>query len=133
MLSATKTHYLQTFKQKNMNTLRNKVSLIGRLGRQPEITKFESGSQIAKIALATNERYRDKKGEWVDNTQWHTVVAWGKQVDLVTKLLAKGTEVMIEGRLVNRSYESKTGEKRFATEIQLNDFLILSPKAATTN
>jgi single-strand DNA-binding protein len=113
-----------------MNTLRNKVSLIGRLGKQPEIVKFESGSQIAKLSLATNESYRDKSGEWVENTQWHTIVAWGKQVDRVTKLLAKGTEVMIEGRLVNKSYESKSGEKRFSTEVQLNDFLILSPKAA---
>jgi len=112
-----------------MNTLRNKVSLIGRLGGQPEITKFESGSQVARISLATNESYKDKNGEWVDNTQWHTVVAWGKQVDRVSKILVKGTEVIVEGRLVNRSYETKAGEKRYSTEIEMSEFLVLSPKA----
>lgn len=109
-----------------MNTLRNKVSLIGRLGGQPEITKFESGSQVARMSLATNERFKDKSGEWADSTQWHHIVAWGKQVDRIAKTLAKGTEVVIEGRLVNRSYETKTGEKRYMTEVEMNDFLVLT-------
>ena len=113
-----------------MNTLRNKVSLIGRLGGQPEITKFESGSQVARIRVATNESYKDKNGEWVDNTQWHNVVAWGKQVDRIAKVLEKGMEVIVEGRLVNKSYETKAGEKRFSTEIEMNEFLILTTKAS---
>lgn len=112
-----------------MNTLRNKVSLIGRLGKQPEITKFQSGSQVAKMSLATREPYKDKNGEWVDNTQWHNVVAWGKQVDNVAKLLNKGTEIIVEGRLVNKTYETKTGEKRFSTEIEMSGFLVLTSKA----
>jgi single-strand DNA-binding protein len=112
-----------------MNTLRNKVSLIGRLGKQPEITKFQSGSQVAKMSLATREPYKDKNGEWVDNTQWHNVVAWGKQVENVAKLLNKGTEVIVEGRLVNKTYETKTGEKRFSTEIEMSGFLVLTSKA----
>ena len=112
-----------------MNTLRNKVSLIGRLGKQPEITKFQSGTQVAKMSLATREPYKDKNGEWVDNTQWHNIVAWGKQVDNVVKLLTKGTEVIIEGRLVNKTYETKAGEKRFSTEIEMSGFLVLTSKA----
>jgi single-strand DNA-binding protein len=111
-----------------MNTLRNKVSLIGRLGGQPEITKFESGSQIARMSIATREPYKDKNGEWVDNTQWHNVVAWGKQVDRIAKVLEKGMEVMVEGRLVNKSYETKAGEKRFSTEIEMSEFLVLTTK-----
>jgi len=110
-----------------MNTLRNKVSLIGRLGAQPEITKFESGSTKARMSVATNEPYKNKQGEWVDNTQWHTVVAWGSTAERMAKKLDKGLEVVIEGRLVNRSYESK-GEKRYSTEIEVNEFLIITPK-----
>lgn len=112
-----------------MSTLRNKVSLIGRLGTQPEITKFNSGSQVARIRVATNEPYKDKSGEWVENTQWHNVVAWGKQVDRVAKALNKGMEVIVEGRLVNRSYETKAGEKRVSTEIEMSGFLVLTSKA----
>jgi single-strand DNA-binding protein len=111
-----------------MNTLRNKVSLIGRLGREPEITKFQSGTQVAKMSIATREPYKDKNGEWNDNTQWHNVIAWGKQVDNIAKFLNKGTEVLMEGRLVNKSYETKTGEKRFSTEIEMSGFLVLTPK-----
>jgi len=111
-----------------MNTLRNKVSLIGRLGGQPEVTRFDSGSQVARLSVATNESYRDKNGDWVENTQWHNVVVWGKQVDRVTRILSKGAEVMIEGRLVNRTYESKSGEKRYSTEIEMSEFLLLSAK-----
>lgn len=112
-----------------MNTLRNKVSLIGRLGGAPECKEFGAGNQVARLNIATNESYRDKNGEWVENTQWHQVVAWGKQVDRVKKLLTKGVEVIVEGRLVNRSWETATGEKRYATEIEMSEFLILSPKA----
>lgn len=111
-----------------MNTLRNKVSLIGRLGATPECKQLDSGTQVARLNIATNESYRDKNGEWIENTQWHSVVAWGKQVDRVKKLLTKGVEVIVEGRLVNRSWETTTGEKRYATEIEMSEFLILTPK-----
>jgi single-strand DNA-binding protein len=107
-----------------MSTLKNKVSLIGRLGAKPVMQSFDSGAKMIRLSVATNERYKDKKGEWQDNTQWHTVVAWGKQSELIERLLDKGSEVVIEGRLVNRSYESK-GEKRFSTEIELNEFMLL--------
>lgn len=112
-----------------MNTLRNKVSLIGHLGKQPEVTTFESGSKVAKMSVATSEPYKDKNGEWVDNTQWHNVVAWGPLADLMSKKLDKGSEVVIEGRLVNKTFETKTGEKRYVTEIEASEFLLLTKKA----
>lgn len=112
-----------------MSTLKNKVSLIGRIGAKPEEQVFESGVKKTRISLATNEGYKDKKGEWVENTQWHNIIAWGNQVDRVIRSLDKGTEVVVEGRLVNRSYDDKNGERRFITEIELNDFVIVNRKA----
>jgi single-strand DNA-binding protein len=111
-----------------MNALKNKVKLIGRLGVEPELVKFETGRTLARFTLATNENYKDKKGEWHELTQWHTINAWGKLADLVQKLLKKGQEVIIEGRLVNQSYETKSGEKRFSTIIEASEFLVLTPK-----
>jgi len=111
-----------------MNALRNKVSLIGRLGAQPELVTFESGRTLARFSIATNESYKDKSGEWQDQTQWHNIVAWGKTADLVGKILDKGQEVIVQGRIVNKSYETKTGEKRFGTEIEMNEFLALGTR-----
>ena len=111
-----------------MNALKNKVKWIGRLGVEPELVKFETGRTLARFTLATNENYKDKKGEWHELTQWHTINAWGKLADLVQKLLKKGQEIIIEGRLVNQSYETKSGEKRFTTIIEASEFLVLTPK-----
>jgi len=116
----------------NMNALRNKVSLIGRLGAQPEVTTFETGRTLARFTLAVNEGYKDKDGNWQDNTQWHTINAWGRTADRVKKALNKGQEVMIEGKLVNQSYETKAGEKRYSTIIEATEFLLLSPKSEPT-
>ena len=112
-----------------MNTLRNKVSLIGRLGAQPEVVTFDSGKTLARFSLATNESYKNKAGEWQDNTQWHNITAWGKTAELVGKMLSKGQEVVVEGRLVNNNYETKDGEKRYSTTIEVNEFLIISAKS----
>ncbi len=109
-----------------MNTLRNTVSLIGRLGAQPEVVKLESGRALARFNIATNEPYKNKNGEWQDQTQWHTIKAWGKLGEIVSKRLKKGQEVAIEGRIVYSEYESKTGEKRFATNIDLREFLVIN-------
>lgn len=114
-----------------MNTLRNKVSLIGRLGANPEFTTLKSGNSLAKFSIATNEGYKDKSGEWVDVTQWHSIEAWGKLAELISKHLEKGTEVMLEGRLNNSTYETKSGEKRYATSIVANDFLKINTKSET--
>jgi len=110
-----------------MNTLRNKVSLIGRLGQEPTMQTVGDNYQLVKFSIATNENYKDKTGKWVDNTQWHNVVAWGKSAERISKIATKGQELMLEGRLVNRSYE-KDGEKRYATDIEMTDFLLLSPR-----
>jgi single-strand DNA-binding protein len=115
-----------------MNTLRNKVSLIGRLGAQPEVTTFETGKTLARFTLATNESYKDKNGQWHDNTQWHTINAWGRIAERVKKALNKGQEVIVEGKLVHQTYETKTGEKRYGTIIEATEFLLLQPKSETT-
>lgn len=111
-----------------MNTLRNKVSLIGRLGAQPEVTTLNSGRILARFNLATNERFKNKEGEWQDNTQWHTINAWGKTAERVKKALNKGQEIILEGKLVHQAYETKSGEKRYGTIIEATEFLLLSPK-----
>ncbi len=111
-----------------MNALRNKVSLIGRLGATPEMVTLESGKTLARFSLAINERYKDKQGEWQTQTQWHNMTAWGNTATLVGRLLSKGQEVVVEGRLVNKSYETKSGEKRTSTEVEVSEFLMLSAK-----
>lgn len=120
--------FFQTLIFTNMNALKNKVTLIGRLGAKPEVMNFETGRALARFTLATNEGYKDRNGQWQDNTQWHNINAWGKSAELVGKLLDKGLEVMLEGKLVNQSYETKSGEKRFSTVVELNEFLIISSK-----
>ena len=100
-----------------MNTLRNKVQLIGNLGNDPEIINLESGKTLAKFSIATNENYTNNKGEKITDTQWHNVVAWGKTAQIIEKYVTKGKEVAIEGKLTSRAYETKEGEKRYITEI----------------
>lgn len=111
-----------------MNNLRNKVQLIGNLGNNPEIIELESGKKLAKLSIATNETYKNAHGEQIKDTQWHNVVAWGKTADIIEKYLTKGNEVAIEGKLVNRSYDDKDGNKRFVTEIIVNELLMLGGK-----
>jgi single-strand DNA-binding protein len=108
-----------------MNALRNKVQLIGNLGNDPEIINLESGKKLAKFSIATNESYKNAQGELVKETQWHRVVAWGKTAAIIEKYLLKGSEVAVEGKLTNRSYETKEGEKRYITEIVCNELLML--------
>lgn len=110
-----------------MTSLKNSVHLIGRLGNEPEVRTFESGKKMATFSLATNESYLNNKGEKVQDTQWHNIVVWGKPAETVTKLLKKGSEVAIQGKLVNRSYEAN-GAKKYITEINLNEFLMLGKK-----
>ena len=112
-----------------MSTLRNKVQLIGNLGNTPEIINLESGKKLAKISLATNETYKNNKGESIKETQWHNLIAWGKTADIIEKHLQKGNEIAVEGKLVSRSYEDKNGEKRYITEIVINELLMLGNKS----
>jgi single-strand DNA-binding protein len=111
-----------------MNTLRNKVQLIGNLGNDPEIINLESGKTLAKFSIATNESYKNAKGEKITDTQWHNVVAWGKTAQIIEKYVTKGKEVAIEGKLTSRSYETKEGEKRYITEVVCNELMMLGNK-----
>lgn len=112
-----------------MYALKNKVHLIGNLGNAPEIKNLENGKKIAKFSLATNESYRNEKGEKVQETQWHNLVAFGKVANLCEQYLSKGSEVAIEGKLSHRDYTDASGVKRYLTEVQVNELLILDKKA----
>jgi len=112
-------------KRKNMYALKNKVQLIGNLGNAPEVKNTENGKKLARFSMATNETYRGRTGEKVTETTWHNVVAWGKVADIAEKFLTKGKEVAIEGKLINRSYTDKDGIKRYVTEIQVNELLLI--------
>jgi len=111
-----------------MNALKNKVQLIGNLGNAPEIKNTESGKKLAKFSIATNETYYNAKGEKVVETQWHNLIAWGKVADLVEKYLTKGTEVAIEGKLMNNNFTDKDGNKKYYTEVQVHELLLLGGK-----
>jgi single-strand DNA-binding protein len=108
-----------------MNALRNSVRLIGNLGDAPKVRKLDSGKTVANFTIATNEIYRDSKGEKQSETTWHRLVAWGNQAEIVEKYLKKGSEIAIEGKLTNRSWEDKNGEKQYTTEILVNEILML--------
>ncbi len=112
-----------------MYALKNKVQLIGNLGNAPEVKTTESGKKLARFSVATNESYRNAKGEKVTETTWHNLVAWGKVADIAEKYLGKGAEVAIEGKLINRSYTDKDGNKKYITEVQVNELLMLGSKA----
>jgi len=113
-----------------MNALRNKVQLIGNLGNAPEIKNTESGKKLARFSLATNEIYRNNKGEKVKETTWHNLIAWGKLADIAEKYLVKGKEVAIEGKLISNNYTDKQGNKKHFTEIQVNEMLLLGEKVS---
>jgi single-strand DNA-binding protein len=108
-----------------MYALKNKVQLIGNLGNNPEVKTLESGKKMAKFSIATNETYRNAKGEKELETQWHNLIAWGKVAEIAEKFLQKGSEVALEGKLINRSYNDKEGNKKYITEVQVNELLLL--------
>jgi single-strand DNA-binding protein len=111
-----------------MYALKNKVQLIGNLGNNPEVRSFDGGKKVATFSIATSESYRNAKGEKITDTQWHRVVAWGKVAEIAEKFLAKGKEVALEGKLVNRNYTDKEGVKKYVTEIQVNELLLIGDK-----
>ena len=111
-----------------MNTLRNKVQLIGNLGQNPEIRTFDNGKALARFSLATTDSYRDASGKKITETQWHNLVAWGNLAKTVEKYLIKGSEVAVEGKLTHRSYDDKDGKKCYFTEVVLSDMVMLRSK-----
>lgn len=111
-----------------MNTLKNKVHLVGNLGFDPEVREIAKGRKVARLSVATHDSYKNASGERVTDTQWHTVVAWGQTAEMAERLLRKGSPVMLEGRLVHRSYEAKDGSKRYITEVVMSNFQLLPSK-----
>lgn len=111
-----------------MSTLRNRVQLIGNVGNDPEVKTFDGGKKVVNLTIATNDSYRNEKGEKVEQTEWHRVVAWGKTAEIIEKYVAKGKEVAIDGKLTHRSYDDKNGEKRYITEVVVSEISLLGSK-----
>ena len=111
-----------------MSNLSNKVQLIGNMGNTFEITNLNKSKKVARLIIATNDYYYNKKGESVQNTQWHNLVAWNKNAELIENYVPKGKEIAIEGKLISRSYEDKEGNKRYVTEILVSEILLLGSK-----
>ena len=107
----------------------NRVMLIGNLGKDPDIQFLEGNIGVAKFSLATTETYKDRSGKLISQTEWHTVVLWRGLAELAQKYLHRGSLVYIEGRLKTRSWEDKEGNKKYITEIQVNELLMLGAKA----
>ena len=111
-----------------MSTIKNHVQLIGNVGQEPTITKLESGKKVARFSVATNENYKDAKGEKQTDTNWHTVVAWGKTAEIVENYVVKGKEVGISGKLKTRTYTTEDGNQRYVTEVVADEILLLGSK-----
>jgi len=114
-----------------MNKLRNKVQLIGNLGANPEVFSFDGGRKKAIARLATSEVYKDATGKKVTDTQWHNIAAWGNTAELFEKYLVKGSEIAVEGKLTHRSYDDKEGNRKFISEVVVNELLMIDTKNRT--
>lgn len=111
-----------------MNALKNKVQLIGRLGAKAELKNLDGGKSFTRLRLATNEGYKNAKGEKVEETTWHNLIAWGKTAEIIHKYTDKGSEIAIEGKLTNREYVGKDGQKKQVTEIVVNEVMLMGNK-----
>jgi single-strand DNA-binding protein len=104
----------------------NQVQLIGNLGKAPELKTFENGNKVVRFTLATNESYKNNAGEWVNETQWHNLVAWGNLASHISENTEKGSKVIITGKLTNRNYENAKGEKKYITEVVVREIMHMS-------
>jgi single-strand DNA-binding protein len=118
-------------KSEIMMNIKNHVQLVGRLGANPEVKVLESGKKLARFQLAVNESYTKASGEKVNKVQWHSVIAWGHLAGIAEKLLQKGTQVTIDGKLLNQVFTNKAGEKRSATEIVASELFVIGRPATT--
>lgn len=109
-----------------MNNLRNRVQLIGNLGRDVEIKALDNGRAMARASIATREVYRSENGEKMVEVQWHNLVAWGKLAELLHVMGKKGKEVAVQGKLTHRIYEDKDGVSRFTSEVVVNEFMLIN-------
>jgi single-strand DNA-binding protein len=107
----------------------NKVILVGNVGKDPEVRYSQSGTPVANFSLATNERFKDRSGDWQDRTEWHNIVAWQRLAEIVGEYVAKGSKVYVEGKLQTTSWEDRqSGERKYSTEIVARDLLLLGPR-----
>ena len=111
----------------------NKVMLIGHLGKDPEMQYLEGNIALAKFSLATSESFKDKAGNWTDKTEWHNIIMWRGLAETAEKYLKKGSFVYIEGKIQNRSWDDKDGNKRYITEIRAERMNMLDKKPADSN
>jgi single-strand DNA-binding protein len=116
-----------------MYNLKNKVQLIGNLGQDPEIKETTNGKKYAKFTLATSETYKNQAGEKVTDTRWHNIILWGKTAEIAEKYLTKGSQCAVEGKLVHNSYEDKEGNKKYYTQIEGRELLLLGKKENTAS
>lgn len=103
----------------------NKVQLIGRMGGDPEVRRLESGSVVARITVATHDNYKDKAGNWQEQTEWHSVIAWNQLAERIEKTMGKGKLVFVEGKITSREWTTKEGEKRTTVEIKADSVRLL--------
>jgi single-strand DNA-binding protein len=108
-----------------MSTIKNHVQLLGNLGQDPTIARLDNGKIVARFQLATNENYKDGKGEKQTDTQWHTVVAWGRNAEIIEQYTQKGKEVAIHGKLKTRTYTTDDGNQRYVTEVEAQEILLM--------
>ncbi len=116
-----------------MYNLKNKVQLIGNLGQEPEVKETANGKKFAKFSLATSETYKNQAGEKVTDTQWHNVILWGKTAEIAEKYLRKGTQCAVEGKIVYSTYEDEKGNKKYYTQIEGHELLLLGKKENTAS
>jgi len=114
-----------------MNNLKNRVQLIGNIGKDPQIKSFDSGKTMASFSLATSDSYKDSDGKKVTDTQWHQVVAWGHTANYIENYLEKGNRIAVDGKLIHRSYNDKDGATKYISEVLVNEILLLTSKPVT--
>lgn len=114
-------------------SIRNKVQLVGHVGQNPEIKTFGDSGKLARLSVATNESYKNKNGEWIENTSWHSLIAWRNIANRIEKQIQKGAYILIDGKLVNRSYTDNENVKRYITEVEIQNFMILDKKPKQGN
>lgn len=105
--------------------MKNRVQLIGNVGNEPVIKTLEGGRKVANWVLATNDYYKNEEGERIEQTEWHPLVAWGKNAEIIEEFVSKGRQIAVEGKLSHRNYEDKNGERRYVTEVVVHEVLLL--------
>lgn len=109
-----------------MKTLKNRVQLIGRLGRNPELKELKNGQTIARFSLATSETFKNAQGEKQQDVQWHNLVAWNKLAEIAAKYLSKGSEIAVEGTIKYKVFDDKDGKTRYYTEVIVSELLMMN-------